>query len=241
MKKLFREHRGGLDEAMATLFEFDNRQQLLKHIRWLLDQHSFQFADSDLRIDLYQREPDRRIGWEHTYIVTIEGYGVMGFTNDPADHLTDADRNPLTLNLGNLELYAWVGRDEFGSGEIGLKQGMVPAGLIPMVSISRDKLEPYWRQAETQAHIYGQRIFLARFQLIEIVRATVGTTNVHLVKTVFNRWVIVNAEHPSFAWSGSQWVKHQDGMSIGNTQISNLDDRESATEYAKSAGFSVLP
>jgi len=42
--------------------------------------------------------------------------------------------------LEDVELFAWLGRDEFGSGEIGLKQGVVPAGLIPIVSVKRDKV-----------------------------------------------------------------------------------------------------
>lgn len=33
--------------------------------------------------------------------------------------------------------FAWVGEDELGSGEVGLKRGYVPAGLIPLVAIER--------------------------------------------------------------------------------------------------------
>lgn len=78
--------------------------------------------------------------------------------------------------LKEIELYAWVGEDELGSGEIGLKQGVVPAGIIPMVSISREKLEKYWNQAEEQAAeqgpYRGKRIHLCRFKLAEIIKGT---------------------------------------------------------------------
>ncbi len=74
--------------------------------------------------------------------------------------------------VSEVELYAWVGWDEFGSGEIGLKQGVVPAGTIPMVAIKREKLEAYWPFAELQAKHYGKRIFLVRLTVAEIVKQT---------------------------------------------------------------------
>lgn len=74
----------------------------------------------------------------------------------------------------NVELYGWVGRDEMGSGEIGLKQGVCPAGVIPMISIEREKIEKYWPQAEDQASAYGQQISLVRFRAAEIVKQTGG-------------------------------------------------------------------
>jgi hypothetical protein len=70
------------------------------------------------------------------------------------------------------EVYAWVGRDEYGSGTFGLKQGLVPAGLIPMVSTEQHKLEKFWQQAEAQADTYGQRIYLVKLTFTEVVRET---------------------------------------------------------------------
>jgi hypothetical protein len=71
-------------------------------------------------------------------------------------------------------LYAWVGMDEYGSGQIGLKQGVVPAGTIPMVVVDRDlaKLEKYWPQAEEQARRYNTEIYLVRYWPVEVVRIT---------------------------------------------------------------------
>lgn len=70
------------------------------------------------------------------------------------------------------EVYAWVGRDELGTGVFGLKQGIVPAGTIPMVSLSREKLEKYWSQAEAQAQHFGQRIYLVKMAFSEVIQAT---------------------------------------------------------------------
>jgi hypothetical protein len=71
-----------------------------------------------------------------------------------------------------LELYAWVGRDEYGSGKFGLKQGVVPAGMIPMVAIDQKKLDQYWETAEAQAQNWGQKIYLVRLTFAEVVRET---------------------------------------------------------------------
>jgi len=70
------------------------------------------------------------------------------------------------------EVYAWVGRDEHGSGVFGLKQSQVPAGMIPMVSTDQQKLDKYWNQAEVQAAICNQRIYLVKLTFAEVVRET---------------------------------------------------------------------
>jgi hypothetical protein len=75
-------------------------------------------------------------------------------------------------NLTALEVFAWIGEDEFGSGKIGLKQGIVPAGCIPMVAIDREKLAKYWTQAEEQAALYGKKIYFCRLQVVEVLRET---------------------------------------------------------------------
>jgi hypothetical protein len=74
--------------------------------------------------------------------------------------------------ISEFSVYAWVGRDEFGSGQFGLKQGEVPAGIIPMVAIDQAKLDKYWDQAEAQAATYGQKIYLVRLSFVEVVRET---------------------------------------------------------------------
>jgi hypothetical protein len=75
-------------------------------------------------------------------------------------------------DLKDLELYAWVGEDEMGSGEIGLKQGMVPAGCIPLVTVKREKnQQPYIvEQMRLQAARFGKNIRLARFTFAGVVQ-----------------------------------------------------------------------
>lgn len=66
-----------------------------------------------------------------------------------------------------MKLYAWIGEDEFGSGEVGIKQGIVPAGCIPLVSIDRSQVDqPYIRgQLQAQATAWGKTIRLAEFTM----------------------------------------------------------------------------
>jgi hypothetical protein len=67
--------------------------------------------------------------------------------------------------IEQMVLYAWVGEDELGSGEVGLKQALVPAGMIPMVACKLSKVdEPYIvAQLREQARVYGKTIRLCRF------------------------------------------------------------------------------
>jgi len=87
--------------------------------------------------------------------------------------MSDARLHRLTeIVLQALELYAWVGEDEHGSGEIGIKQGHVPAGMIPLVAIDRSKVEKLKPMLQRQTDGYGKRIYLVRFRYAEIVDAT---------------------------------------------------------------------
>jgi hypothetical protein len=73
--------------------------------------------------------------------------------------------------LRQVELFAWLGEDEHGSGEIGLKQALVPAGYIPLVAVHQDKVaQEYLRRAmAAQAATYGKTIRLCRYQLVEVL------------------------------------------------------------------------
>lgn len=66
-----------------------------------------------------------------------------------------------------MKLYAWIGEDEFGSGVVGLKQAVVPAGIVPLVAIDRTKIDrpEIRRQLQNQANVYGKPIRLAEFEL----------------------------------------------------------------------------
>ena len=80
-------------------------------------------------------------------------------------------REPITL-------YAWIGEDELGSGRIGLKQGFVPAGCIPLVAMSYDlaKMARLQPQMETQAQRCGKKIRLCKFVCADVVSETSAGT-----------------------------------------------------------------
>lgn len=73
-----------------------------------------------------------------------------------------------------MTLYAWVGEDEAGSGVVGLKQGIVPAGCIPLVVVEADrhKLEApgLVAQLQAQATRFAVTIRLVRFEDVSVVR-----------------------------------------------------------------------
>ena len=80
--------------------------------------------------------------------------------------------------IDEIVLYAWIGEDELGSGRIGLKQALVPAGYIPLVTMDYDrhKIE---RGAvriamEHQAKTYGKKIRLCKFVMTKVVAETVA-------------------------------------------------------------------
>lgn len=79
--------------------------------------------------------------------------------------------------IETMELFAWVGEDDQAdrskrTGEYGIKQAYCPAGFIPIVSVSRDKVAPFADGMNKQARAQGKRIRLVRFVFAEIVAET---------------------------------------------------------------------
>jgi len=76
--------------------------------------------------------------------------------------------------ISDLAIYAWVGEDEHGSGKVGIKQGRVPAGMIPLVAMSYhlDRLAKLKPAMEAQATVCGKRIRLIKFVAVEIAAET---------------------------------------------------------------------
>lgn len=70
-----REHRGGLAESLATVFEFETKEELVKNIN---DRMGMHFRPSE--IGFSHQGMDDRCGWD-TYLVSIQGYGVFGYTD----------------------------------------------------------------------------------------------------------------------------------------------------------------
>lgn len=79
----FRMHRGSLDESMKTVVNVDGRAGLAAHIREKFSDLGPIFEDHQLTIDPYSGDDDR-ICWKDVHIVTIIGYGVVGFCEGSA-------------------------------------------------------------------------------------------------------------------------------------------------------------
>lgn len=88
------------------------------------------------------------------------------------------DQSNTPENVKAVNLFAWVGEDELGSGEVGLKQGAVPAGYIPLVSVNAQKLDRDFivRQLQLQANAYGKTIRLCKYEFVEEIVTIVPET-----------------------------------------------------------------
>ena len=101
--------------------------------------------------------------------------GISGYARQIARAALDELKKPPSVAppaVEQLQLWAWVGEDELGSGETGLKQGYCAAGFIPLVAVRRGKIEKFFPQMEAQAKRYGKRIRLCQFRFVEVVRTT---------------------------------------------------------------------
>jgi len=74
-------------------------------------------------------------------------------------------------DIESMELYAWVGEDEWGSGELGIKQARVPAGMIPIVSTKLSKInQEYIKEAmDVQGKNFDKKIMLCKFKFEEVI------------------------------------------------------------------------
>lgn len=74
-----------------------------------------------------------------------------------------------------MEMFAYIGMEEIAGRpqRVGIKQGMVPAGFIPLVVMDYDRAklmrEDVVKQLQAQANKFGQSIRLARFTYIDDV------------------------------------------------------------------------
>lgn len=87
----FREHRASLTESIETVVEIEPTlvavtEAIVKSLR--------HFPAARVSQDRVRVEPyafDARIGW-NTHIVTLDGYGVLGFTDGPIGPVAQAKR-----------------------------------------------------------------------------------------------------------------------------------------------------
>lgn len=82
-----------------------------------------------------------RIVWAHAHAVGASDF--RRALGPLATVLAELDPNRMPEPGGpvdGFECFAWIGEDEYGSGVIGLKRGITPAGDIPLVSIDLEKI-----------------------------------------------------------------------------------------------------
>jgi len=78
MAVLFRPHRGSLADAMAEVREINSFQDIIDETTESLSHYGLSPKKEGFHIEYYSE--DERIGWS-TYIVFLDNYGVLGFTN----------------------------------------------------------------------------------------------------------------------------------------------------------------
>lgn len=65
---------------------------------------------------------------------------------------------------------------------------------------------------------------------------------IKIKQNLFERFILVQANNPFLAWSGSSWVTVTPlGYPAGPTQVSNLETYKDAILYAEQFGFEVEP
>jgi hypothetical protein len=74
----FREHKGGLEDSMATVVELKDRDELNWHIAKLLAPWDRIVLPTMIHAEAYGYDP--RVDWV-TWLITVDGYGVVGYTD----------------------------------------------------------------------------------------------------------------------------------------------------------------
>jgi hypothetical protein len=79
-----REHRGSLDDSMATMVTIASTiEALTAQINTVLAPYVFVAQPEQVQVKEFSSHRDERIGWEKTFVVTVDGYGVFGFCDEP--------------------------------------------------------------------------------------------------------------------------------------------------------------
>ena len=105
----FREHRRTLDESMSTVQNFDGRAALVAFIQKKLLRWGKQVEDADVKIESYSGDDDRLTPpWRDTHIVTVDDWGVFGFTEGRPSEMMSDSATIFTITV--------VGGNEFNEG-----------------------------------------------------------------------------------------------------------------------------
>ena len=73
--------------------------------------------------------------------------------------------------LEDVRLFAWLSEDQLGSGEVGLKQALTPAGMIPLVAVAEDKMRQGYivDQLMAMANRYDKPISLVQYRMERVL------------------------------------------------------------------------
>lgn len=78
----------------------------------------------------------------------------------------------MNARLAEVELFAWIGEDELGSGVVGIKQGFAQTGFTALVATKESKMQQFSAGMNGQAAHYGKKIYLCRFECKEVIFST---------------------------------------------------------------------
>jgi hypothetical protein len=78
----FREHRGGLDDSLATTVMLADKAALIAHVTHLLEAYPGAPPVTESTFHVKHLIYDQRCDWD-TFICTLDDYGVVGFTDGP--------------------------------------------------------------------------------------------------------------------------------------------------------------
>ncbi|MDP2618619.1 MAG: hypothetical protein Q8P46_00340 [Hyphomicrobiales bacterium] len=82
----FREHRGHLSDSLATQREFQDREEVTRHVIDLLKAQGTGEVPAGLVSFTPYGGDDQRIGWKDVHIVEVTGYGVVGFVDNDTEN-----------------------------------------------------------------------------------------------------------------------------------------------------------
>lgn len=79
----YRPHKGSLADSLALTVEVDGRAGLIAQLKKEFAPWPVWPDEKSVHVSSYYGD-DERIGWKDVHIVTLDGYGVVGFCEGPA-------------------------------------------------------------------------------------------------------------------------------------------------------------
>ena len=80
----YRNHRGSLAESMETAQEFETMDEMRAYVAKSLHPFYVEVTKENFHSKFYCEE-DRRIGWTPVCLVTVNGFGVVGWADKESE------------------------------------------------------------------------------------------------------------------------------------------------------------